>query len=74
MNHDQLMTNAGAADVAVSAFERTHGCRPTGPLMDEYNRLLLASADAKAALRCHMAKVSGVWSWSLFTKQQPEFP
>lgn len=68
MNHDQLMNSAGAADVAVSAFERTHGCRPVGPLMDEYNRLLLASAEAKAALRCHMAKQTGVWKHELFDK------
>lgn len=70
MNNEQLMNQAGACDNAVSAFEHTHGCRPTGPLMDEYNRLLLASSDAKAALRCHMAEVSGVWSWSLFVKPE----
>jgi hypothetical protein len=63
--YNQLLAKSGAADVAVSAHEREHGCRQS----DAYDALLLASADAKAALRVHMAKRTGVWAWSLFSKQ-----
>lgn len=66
----QLQTAAGAADVAVSAWEREHGCQPKpGPDMKAYNDLLRASAEAKAALRCEMARVTGRYEWSLFAKQ-----
>jgi hypothetical protein len=66
--YSQLMNAVGAADNAVSAHEREHGCRQS----DAYDALLLASAEAKAALRIHRAKVTGVWSWSLFSKQQQD--
>jgi hypothetical protein len=64
--YNQLLAKSGAADVAVAAHEREHGCRQS----DAYDALLLASAEAKAALRVHGATVTGIWSWSLFVKEQ----
>jgi hypothetical protein len=66
---DQLMTAAGAAETALAMHELEHGYQPKpGPVMDEHNRLLLANADAKAALRAEMARQSGVWKHELFSK------
>jgi hypothetical protein len=70
---DQLMTAAGAAETALSMHELEHGYQPKpGPVMDEHNRLLLANADAKAALRCHMASVTGVYRHELFVRPSKE--
>ncbi len=64
--YNQLLAKSGAADVAVAAHEREHGCRQS----DAYDALLLASAEAKAALRCHTAKRTGVWKHELFTRNE----
>jgi hypothetical protein len=59
---ESLRNRVGARDVAVSAFERTHGIpRPGAALFVTYNDLLRAASQDKADLRCALAEAAGMW-------------
>jgi len=64
MTLEALRNAAGAAELAVEAWEMEHGSRPSSD--PEYQRRLQASADAKGAMRCAIASVTGEYSWEIF--------
>lgn len=59
-----LRNACGQADTAVQMWELEHG---TGP-HPEYHERLQVAADAKSALRCHHADLTGKWEFEVFSR------
>lgn len=59
-----LRNACGQADTAVQMWELEHGTKPH----PEYHWRLKAAADAKSALRCYHAKLTGKWEFEVFSR------
>lgn len=60
-----LRNACGQRETEVQMWELEHG---TGP-HPEYHERLQAAADAKSALRCEMARITGVYSHETFARE-----